>query len=229
LSLQLEAVFRSAHRQLRPRTPLPEISAEFFPFAGLNHTVRLREQRLLIRISDLFSDAPESILYSLALILLAKLYRKGTDEQHRNNYRAFILQRTIQERARAARVTRGRAPRMLETPGRCHNLELSFARLNSDYFQGKLDRPRLSWSLKRSRHTLGRYDATHHTIFVSRVLDSPSIPSYVVDYVLFHEMLHIKHQSRSEGCRLLVHTLEFREEERRFQQYRQAREWLKQI
>ena len=35
----LESIFKTAHCQLRPRTPIPEIKIEFFPFAGLNHTV----------------------------------------------------------------------------------------------------------------------------------------------------------------------------------------------
>ncbi len=52
------------------------MQVEFFPFAGLTHTARLRENRLLIRVSDLLADAPESVLQSLSLILLAKIYRR---------------------------------------------------------------------------------------------------------------------------------------------------------
>jgi hypothetical protein len=43
IGVDLQSIFRNAHRQLRPRTPLPEIQIEFFPFAGLNHTARLLE------------------------------------------------------------------------------------------------------------------------------------------------------------------------------------------
>ena len=222
----LESVFRTAHRELKPRTPVPEISVEFFPFAGLNHTARLRDEHLYIRVSDVFIDAPQRILYSLALILLAKLYRKEVQEAYRRAYRVFILQPEIQNRAREARVRRGRGLRTTALPGRHYDLDVIFDRLNGEYFGGGLERPRLSWSLKRSRHILGRYDATHHAIFVSRIFDSPSIPAYVVDYVLFHEMLHIKHQWRPEGCRLRVHTDEFRAEERAFRDYRTAKAWL---
>ena len=73
----LEIIFKTAHREIRPRTPLPEIKIEFFPFAGLNHTARLHEDCLMIRVSDIFTDAPAEIFRSLALILLAKLYRKN--------------------------------------------------------------------------------------------------------------------------------------------------------
>jgi hypothetical protein len=229
LSPDLETVFRSAHRQLKPRTPVPEISAEFFPFAGLNHTARLREQRLLVRVSDLFCDAPREILDSLALLLLAKLYRQEVDEAHRRSYRSFILRGDIQDRARAARVSRGRTPRVANNPGLHHDLNLAFDRLNTEYFHGTLARPRLSWSSKRSRRTLGRYDAAHHAIFISRIFDSRTVPAYVLEYILFHEMLHVKHQSRSEGCRLVIHSAEFREEEQRFRCYGEAKAWLQRV
>ena len=76
---------------------------------------------------------------------------------------------------------------------------------------------------------LGRYDTTHHAIFISRVFDSPEVPQYAADYVMFHEMLHVKHHSRVHDSRLIVHTPEFKIEEKQFLQYREARLWLKQI
>jgi predicted metal-dependent hydrolase len=76
---------------------------------------------------------------------------------------------------------------------------------------------------------LGRFDITHNTIFLSRLFDSPSVPLYVAEYVLFHEMLHVKHQSRVQDSRLMVHTPEFKEEEKRFARYADAKLWLKRI
>src|SRR6185503_14433167 len=109
--MTLEPIFQKAHLLLKPRTPLPEMRIEFFPFAGLTHTARLRENRLLIRVSDLLADAPEEVLRSLALILLAKIYRRRIDANHHALYRAFILNSEMQKRARTARTTRGRGPR----------------------------------------------------------------------------------------------------------------------
>ena len=111
MNQQLELIFATAHRQLRPGTPLPEIKIEFFPFAGLNHTARLHENRLIIRLSDIFTDAPSEVYWSLALILLGKLYRKTIDNSYHRTYRAFILTEDIQERARIARAQRCRRMR----------------------------------------------------------------------------------------------------------------------
>ena len=225
----LETIFRTAHRELRPRTPLPEITVEFFPFAGLNHTARLNESRLVIRLSDIFTDAPAGVYHSLAYILLAKLYRKKIDGSHHRTYRAFILTGEIQERARLARIERRRFVRPRGSRGGHVDLDALFSRLNEQYFGCSLDKPQLSWSAKRSRYVLGRYDTTHHVIFISRIFDDPEIPAYVAEYVLFHEMLHVKHRSCVHNARLVVHTPEFKAEERTFLQYQEAKLWLKTI
>ncbi len=54
---------------------MPEVEIRFFPFANVNNTIRLREGRLLVRLSDVLEGAPESVLRSIAHILLAKMYR----------------------------------------------------------------------------------------------------------------------------------------------------------
>jgi hypothetical protein len=228
-SVQLDPIFRAAHLQLKPRTPVPQIEAEFFPFAGLTHTARYREDRLLIRVSDLFVDAPQPVIQALAVILLAKLYRRHVAGDIHDTYRRFVVRSEVQERARIARTERGRAPRPARPRGRWQNLEDRFERLNAAYFAGTLERPRLTWSRTKSRRILGRYDSTHRTIFVSLLFDSQHIPDFVLDYVLYHEMLHIKHPSRAENCRLVAHTPEFRAEEKRFEAYRKATEWIKRI
>jgi len=225
----LDPIFRAAHLQLKPRTPVPPIQAEFFPFAGLTHTARYREDRLLIRVSDLFVDAPQPVIQALAVILLAKLYRRHVAADIHDTYRRFVVASEIQERARLARTKRGRAPRPALPYGRWQNLEARFDRLNAAYFSGALERPRLTWSRTKSRRILGRYDATHRTIFVSLLFDSQHIPDFVLDYVIYHEMLHIKHPSRAENCRLVAHTPEFRAEEKRFESYGKATEWIKRI
>ena len=53
---------------------------------------------------------------------------------------------------------------------------------------------------------------------VSRVFDRPSSPRYAIEYLLFHEMLHLKHPVRMRGVRRCVHSREFKAEERQFPQ-----------
>jgi len=225
----LETLFSFAHRELKPCTPVPEIRADYFPFAGINHTARLDEGRLTVRVSDVFEEAPDEVTRALALILLSKLYRKKIDPTIHRQYRSFVLRSEIQERARVARTDRGRGARVFHARGRHFDLEAIFDRINSEYFGGSLVKPRISWSAKKSRYILGRYDSTHHTIFISRIFDSRTTPSYVIDYVMYHEMLHVRHSTLVKNCRMIVHTADFKSEEQRFVRFAEAKEWLRHI
>ncbi len=78
--------------------------------------------------------------------------------------------------------------------GRLYDLDQMFEELNFRYFFGLMARPRLGWSPNASRTLLGHYDPSHNAIVLSRILDrSGHVPRLAVEYVLFHEMLHLKH------------------------------------
>jgi len=83
-------IFHEEHRQLRPGTAPPELKIEFFAFANVNNTIRLREGRLLVRLSDLLEGAPDGVVRAIAHILLAKMYRKPIDRSHAARYRKYI-------------------------------------------------------------------------------------------------------------------------------------------
>jgi predicted metal-dependent hydrolase len=104
-----------------------------------------------------------------------------------------------------------------------------FERLNRLYFDGQLEKPTLTWSQRRTRRILGHHDSVHDTIVISKTLDARDVPSWFVEYILFHEMLHIKHPARLIDGRRYYHTNAFRAEEQRFPRYREAQEWLERI
>ena len=88
-------------------------------------------------------------------------------------------------------------------------------------------RPRLGWSRRPSRTILGHYDPSHHTIVLSRLLDSPHAPERVVKYVLFHEMLHLRFPTEHRGARRCVHTREFKLAEKQFEGFEEVQRELK--
>jgi predicted metal-dependent hydrolase len=81
--------------------------------------------------------------------------------------------------------------------------------------------------MKLSRTILGHYDSAHATIIISRVLDSPTVPSYLVEYLVYHEMLHIRYPVERRGHRRVVHSQEFRAAEKKFPRYEQVRRKLR--
>jgi hypothetical protein len=221
----LRSYFADAFRQVTKRAELPEIQVTFFPFAGLNHTIRIRRQRIYVRVSDLLREAPPQVYRALAHILISRLFRKRVSSEHQDLYRQFTFQPHVMRASELARRERGRK-RLSSSAGRFYDLDQLFARLNRRYFENQLVKPVLSWSQRRTRRILGHHDRAHDAIVISRTLDSSEIPQFVIEYVLYHEMLHVKHTPRSINGRRFFHHAAFRADERRFQFYTEAMAYL---
>jgi len=199
---------------------------EFYPFTNVNNTIRLRNGELRVRLSDLLEGAPDAVLNSIAHVLLAKIYRKHVDPKQLARYRKYVGGHEISAKAHLVRQMRGR--KRIDSPqGDVFHLEEIFEDLNLRFFHGLLGRPRMTWSRIRSRRSLGHYDPAHNAIVVSRVFDHPEIPRYAVEYIVYHEMLHLKHPVKMRGSRRCVHGTEFQAEEKLFPQVDRAKAFLK--
>ena len=221
-------IFQDTYRELRPASAVPEVRIEFFAFANVNNTIRLREGRLLVRLSDLLEGAPETVLRAIAHILLAKMYRKPIDRAHAVRYRKYVASHEIVRKAHLVRQMRGR--KFLRAPqGHVYDLDEIFEDLNARFFHGLLARPRMSWSQTRTRRMLGHYDPAHNAIIISRIFDHFAVPRYAVEYVVYHEMLHLKHPVKLRGSRRCVHSSEFQAEEKLFPRLAEANAFLKRL
>jgi len=221
-------IFQESYRELRPRAPMPEFQVQFRAFANVNNTIRLREGRILARLSDLLEGAPDSVLYAIAHILLAKLYRKPIENSHAIRYRKYVGSHEIASKAHLIRQMRGRK-RISSANGHRFNLEEIFDELNTCYFHGLMGKPRLTWSSNASRSSLGHYDPAHNTIVVSRIFDREAVPRFALEYLLFHEMLHLKYPVKLRGSKRCVHPPEFQAEEKSFPHYEQAKKFLQKL
>lgn len=222
----LLTLFLEEYRALRPRAPLPPLEIRFRRFTSLNTTIRLREGQLIVRLSDLLEHAPETVHRAIAHILLAKLYRKPVAPAHADRYRRYTQSEPVAKQAERIRQTRGRK-RITAPQGRHYDLDEVFEAVNARFFGSLLGRPVLTWSERVARRMLGHYDAAHNTIVVSRVFDRPNTPRYAIEYLLYHEMLHLKHPVRVKAGRRCIHSREFQAEERLFPQLTEAKAYLK--
>jgi hypothetical protein len=101
-------IFEEQYRELRPRAPIPPLDVRFRRFTSLNTTIRLREGRLHVRLSDLLEHAPETVHHAIAHILLAKLYKKPIAASHADRYRRHVSSEAMTKQAEHIRQTRGR-------------------------------------------------------------------------------------------------------------------------
>ena len=213
---------------MRPRAPMPAIAVRFRRFTSLNTTIRLREGQIYVSLSDLLEGAPESVVRAIAHILLAKLYKKPIEASQNLRYKRFASSAAVTRQTELIRHARG-SKRFSGPEGRYYHLDEVFDALNVRFFAGLLGRPELTWSEHLAKRSLGHYDAAHNTIVVSRVFDRPSSPRYAIEYLLYHEMLHLKHPVRMRGLRRCVHSAEFKAEEALFPQLPEALAFIRRL
>ncbi|MBS1815721.1 MAG: M48 family metallopeptidase [Acidobacteria bacterium] len=224
----LSETFQRAYRDLRPRAPMPLFEIRFRRFTSLNTTIRLREGKLYVQLSDLLEEAPQSVLEAIAHILIAKLYRKPIERNHNDRYRRYTQSERVSRQAEQIRQQRGRK-RLLTAKGHVYDLDEIFEAMNRQFFDGLLGKPVLTWSGHHAKRLLGHYDAAHNTIVISRVFDRPQVPRFAIEYLMYHEMLHLKHPVRMKGSRRCVHSREFKADEERFPDFERVKAYLKRL
>ncbi len=203
----------------------PRFRVEFYPYASLVLTIRRREEVVYVRFSDLLRRAPLSVLEGAAALLLSRVYRRKAPASLVAPYLDYA--RSNRTRSRMNRMRRRRV-RLAAASHRGEHFDLGklFEEVNEKYFEGQLRRPHIAWSTRSWRRQFGSYDPGPNQILLNRRMDRAAIPQCAVEYVLYHEMLHVKHPTRRSGCSLVSHSREFREEEKRFPEFERARRIL---
>jgi len=223
-----QEIYARVFRQMRPRTPIPLISVKFRRYANASAKIKLEQGVLKVLIADTLAGAPDGVMEALAEILLSKLFRRPVPAHCNERYRRYLNRRDVRRNLDLVRQIRGRK-QVEHAQGRCYDLDEIFEELNFQYFHGLMARPILGWSPNASRTLLGHYDPSHNAIVLSRILDRPNTPRLAVEYVLFHEMLHLVHPAQHRGARRCVHTKEFKAAEKQFEKLKEAQDALRRL
>jgi hypothetical protein len=204
------------------------VRVEFCPFRATLYSFRITpEGTARLKFHRVFELAPDDVLYQAARLMLCR--RRGERARvERRAYDAFV--KALPPGAFDLPGARRASWRARPGPGRVHSLEESFARVNARYFQGRLPRPRLCWSPRAARRVMGTYQERSDRVIVSRRLDAANVPLLVLDYLMYHELLHkfLGPRKRRDGRRNL-HGAEFKRLERRFERLTEARQGLRKL
>ena len=121
----------------------------------------------------------------------------------------------------------------LLTKGRHHDLLKIYNALNWQYFNGKI-LSRIRWGRKpfATRHhhqsiEMGLCGIEARLITIHRALDRSWVPRFFVKYIVFHEMLHLKHPPRRKNGHHSFHYPKFLAAEKNFLNYAKASRWEK--
>jgi hypothetical protein len=221
----LRYICQAVLRNFSPIFQNASITACFYPYIGLTHTIRRKGTEWTIRISDHCRNAPRSVLESIVTILACKIVHKKPRLKYRNAYEFFRKSPSVVEAVRGRRLSKGRK-HIDGNEGRYHSLRKICLEMNSRYFNNQIDIVRIGWGFRRSWNRLGHYDPVHHTVTLSPVLDSPNVPDFVVRYVVYHEMLHSIFEDSSDGRAHKHHHREFRQAEKAYPDFLEAKKFL---
>ncbi|MEK6823210.1 MAG: hypothetical protein AABY13_05250 [Nanoarchaeota archaeon] len=164
-------------------------------FAGLNANIRLYNHTLSVGMSKNWRRIDKEIQKGLIQELIVKLRKDRIKTTSMDLYRIFLKHAHLGvEKTKSDPI-----------------LEACFNRVNDEYFGATMERPNLVWSDGVNR--LGFYDYGRDQIALSQILLKDD---RLLDYVMYHEMLHKKHKFSSGAGRTVHHSKEFRQDEAKF-------------
>ena len=115
--------------------------------------------------------------------------------------------------------------------GRYFNLRHIFDKLNDRYFGNRIRGYVIQWGRRRRQRpkdyiVFGTIQEEDRIIRIHPLLDQAFVPTWFLEYVVYHEMLHavVPDQYDAKGRRL-VHHEKFQEREREFHWFKRAKAW----
>jgi hypothetical protein len=209
----------------------PRVRANKKPTIGYSFSLEEggygEDGELRVDISDiLLEESPEEVLRAVAHLILLGAHRDAYSSEKSRLFEEH--KRRLESDARIAKelLRRDRSIN-LKTRGRRHDIRERFDWVNSQYFDGKVPPVNLAWSTRVDSSRWGYTDRDRRLIVVNKQLDGPRVPGYVVDYILYHEMLHIVHKGLFSQFGRDDHYVDFYRDERKFDKYQEAEMWLR--
>ncbi len=192
--------------------------------ANTAHLYRARaaDGELEVKVNEGFLGAPPRVLRALVCAVLTQGHA-----DYQEIVKAYSVGEDFLEVTLAVEMTTSEADAV--TQGQCFDLAEIFDRVNAAHFEGQLERPGLTWNRMITGARMGYYDPLRDTVMLSVTLDTPATPDFVVDFVMYHELLHRQLGIHVAGGRRYAHTSAFRDAERRFPRYAEAQAHLRQL
>ena len=199
---------------------------EYYDYAAFENKIWRKNGKLNIKLHRLLRTQPADVQCALMRLLLDKLFRVPSSVEDERIYQRCIrdlnLDAWYAEQAEKKIARAVRSPGRQDVKGEYFDLDESFGRVNQRFFNGAMERPAtIVWSARRAQRRIGCYFHNEDRLMLSRILDDSRTPVEVLDYVMYHELLHKKYVVyKGIGGRTVYHSPEFREAERLYPDFR---------
>lgn len=205
-------LIQQAHQELFPEKTLFYNTKLLYSgrFKAYNANASKSVTTLTIKLSKEWKKISEDIQIGLIQSMLVKFFKTKKRTMNMELYTNFIKHIHIA------------IPKTKSDP----ILEDSFKRLNEKYFYNIIEQPNLKWGSKSVRK-LGSYNYQTDEISISLIFQDQL---ELLDYVMYHEMLHKKHKFYSTKTgRSYHHTAKFKKEEKAFENSKEIEKKLTKI
>ncbi|ABJ75937.1 M48 family metallopeptidase [Leptospira borgpetersenii] len=198
-----------------------KIEAKFFPYSNLGSSIRISSGKLEFKIHSFYLKSEPGNLEAVIDLLLYKLLKQPIPDELKSMIRKFYESHTTQNR------TNKNKKRIERSPIRNQKLRLILENINQSYLKIDLSDLEIFWGKSKSTTRLGHYDPTHKMIVINPILSLESVPNFVLEYIVFHELLHVHFPIIRKKGRNVIHSREFKTFEKKFSDYKRANVWLK--
>ncbi|MEO6588148.1 MAG: hypothetical protein ABIP06_02365, partial [Pyrinomonadaceae bacterium] len=137
---EIKNFYEKAFQNYNGKYEINEINVEYYSYIGINHTIRLRNGKIFVRISDIFKDAPPEVHKVLAVILVSKILRRKIPASANEIYSAYAANEEIRKTAFESKKQKGRKM-ITSSKGEIYDLEEIFRQMNDLYFDGGIKKP----------------------------------------------------------------------------------------
>ena len=195
-----------AFNELYPENDAPTFELKYSgKFKGYNANITHHKlnNHIVFKLSRNWKDVSDEIKKGLLQSLLVKVYK--SDKRNKTTHAIDFYNNFLRA-----------VPKYSIADEIDPELEDSFSRVNDQYFNGLMNKPNLVWGAKSNRQ-LGCFDYGSNTIKISSALNEAD--SWLLDYVMYHEMLHKKHLFVQKNGRSFHHTTDFKNDEKKYNNF----------
>jgi predicted metal-dependent hydrolase len=200
------------------------VIVRFRPFREFKTRWRKDPRHVYVEIPDYLEDAPKKVLENMAEMIFLQITKQPWKDDQKEladwtSSEEFVKNKQAIYIARARNIT--------DSPiGTHRDLRESYERLISQGFAERDKDLKITWTKKKNMWKLGHCSPLLKVIIISAALDSPNVPEFVCDYILYHELLHTKQSGKPFS---VGHGADFKEQEKQYPKREEAEKLLKNL
>lgn len=217
-------ILQKLYNSLNSHNPGIHMSVELYPYSSSLFQIEMKHNAFVIKLHECFITMTDEDVEAFGGHFGKRNWKTAGEVlkpiTSRSNTQLFLKYFGQNSPAQVIRC---------EPHGKNFDLAQIFDQVNQRCFSGKISSPQLRWSSRPNRNRMGSYDHRNDILMVNCALDRPDTPAYVIDFIIYHELLHKVLGVKVQNGRHAAHTSDFHYMEKKHPHYEEAQAWLKKL